>query len=368
MKACKKTARVATANFVLCFFLLFLFLYDPAASSEQLYRSLGLCAGAIVPSLFPFMVISEIFVRSGTVPFLSPVLEGISRKLFGVTGTGGAAAVLGAVCGFPVGAKVAATLYESELITSDEAERIVGFGSLPSAPFVIFAIGEKLFGSMRIGLFIYASVVASALICGALSARGRRKIHSIQKPIALPANMPPTVDIFTESVASAASAVIKICAYVSFFGAAVGGLSSITARLSPIFRAAAFSFLELSGGAAACSSLKDNRLGIVIASAAAGWSGLSVLCQIRSVTRTARGVISMKPYILMKAFSALFCALSAAVCVSVFPSFLPSLPHAEETLSPLPTYPEAFANAVNLFFIVSYLIYLSKKLDTGRKI
>lgn len=366
MNKIKKRIGGVTASFVLCAALLILFLYDPQASSAQLFRGLELCSRSLVPSLFPYMVISEMLVRSGSLSFVAPVLSKLSNRLFGVSGSGATAMLLGAVCGFPVGAKVAAELYEKELITKDEAERLTGFCSLPSAPFLIFAVGEKLFGSRQIGILLYSETVAAAIICGFASARGKRRPPTTREDGSKKA--PPLSDIFTESVSSAAASVLRICAYVAFFSAAVGGISSLATGFSPVLHACLISTLELTSAAAACSSLTDIGLGLVIVSAAAGWSGLSVLCQIRSVTRTARGSISLKPYLLMKVFSAFFCALMTSVSIAVCPSIIPPLPPASDTAILPPVYPMVFGAAANIFFLVSCLIYLCKELDRRRKI
>jgi sporulation integral membrane protein YlbJ len=368
MNRFKKSGRSFTASFVLCSALLILLLYDVRASSQQLYRGLVLCGKSLIPSLFPYMVISEMLVRSGAVSFFAPALSRFSRRIFAISGYGAAAMLIGAVCGFPVGAKITAELYEKELITPQEAERLPGLCSIPSAPFIIIAVGEKLFGSRRIGLFLYSVILLSALLCGVVTARDKMNHTPQRKEFHLPEKLPPLPDVFTDSISSAASSVIKICAYVAFFSAAIGGFSSIAARLSPTLRVGVLSFLELSTAAAACSSLADRRLGIILVSAAAGWSGLSVFCQIRSVTRTARGSIPLRPYISMKAASALFCALLTSICILAFPSLVTSLPPVSDTAALISVYPKEFVSAANVFFIASYLIYLYKKLDRRRKI
>ncbi len=64
---------------------------------------IALCLDVIVPSLFPFFVLSTLTVELGLASYLGKALEGIMRPLFRISGTCAAAVVLGFVGGYPVG-------------------------------------------------------------------------------------------------------------------------------------------------------------------------------------------------------------------------------------------------------------------------
>jgi sporulation integral membrane protein YlbJ len=352
----KKPSNIAT--FVLCLLLFFLFLHAPTESSEQLYRGMRLCAEALIPTLFPFMVISEMIVRSGAVSVISPAIVKITEKLFGISGSGGTAIILGILCGFPIGAKTAAELYDKGAISKEEAERLMGICNLPSPPFIIFAVGEKLFGSRNIGLLLYLNVLAVTMLTGIL-----RKVSYQHQDYVKIDKAEPIYSVFTESVASAAGAVIKVCAYVAFFSGVIGALTPFLEKAPPTLKAAVFSFFELTSGAAACSSLFEKGFGIILASAAVGWSGFSVFCQIFSISRTKRGNISMRYYISSKILSSAICAAISAVFLKLFPSVIPSAPTADDAVSLISLYPDAFICAVDLIFVISIFIYLIKNLD-----
>ena len=113
----KKGSASRTAIFVLCFSLFLLFLFCPKATSAELLRGLKLCADTLIPTLFPYMVISEMLVRSETISFIAPAVGRVSERIFGVSGASGAAMFIGLLCGFPVGAKIIAGLFESGVIS-----------------------------------------------------------------------------------------------------------------------------------------------------------------------------------------------------------------------------------------------------------
>lgn len=368
----EKPKSLPIARFVFCAFLILLFLYDPTASSQHLGRGLTLCFETLIPTLFPFMVISEILVRADIASYASPLFGKPMISLFGVSGAGAAALLLGLICGFPVGGKTAAALYEKGDISKRDAERLMAFCNLPSAPFMIFAVGEKLFGSRALGIFLYLNTVLISLAVGMvfnLFVRKNSNSHYMDTANKNDAETStPLINIFTDSVTSAAGSVINVCAYVSFFTCAVGCLTSFFSKADPIFNAILFSFFELTSGSAACSALGVRVIGVILAAAGAGWSGLSVFFQIFSLSRTRKGDISMKPYLAAKMLTALFCGISAAVAIVICPDLMPEASPDADAMLRISILPEAFISAVNFIFILSLLIYLCKQLDRRQKI
>lgn len=77
-----------------CFILV---LRNSDAAIEYMGRGLTLCARTVIPSLFPFMVISELLVSSGAGEAFGRLFSRIMRWLFGLSGAG-ASAVFWAPC------------------------------------------------------------------------------------------------------------------------------------------------------------------------------------------------------------------------------------------------------------------------------
>ena len=98
----------------------------PEQAMEGAKNGLALCFNVIVPSLFPFFVLSSLVVDLGLAAYLGRALEGIMRPLFRVSGSCSAAVVLGFIGGYPVGARTALQLYQQGLCSKVEAERQIG--------------------------------------------------------------------------------------------------------------------------------------------------------------------------------------------------------------------------------------------------
>ena len=77
---------------------------EPGFASQAARDGIKLCLDVIVPSLFPFFVLSTLTVELGLARYLGKVLEKVMRPLFRLNGACSAAVVLGFVGGYPVGA------------------------------------------------------------------------------------------------------------------------------------------------------------------------------------------------------------------------------------------------------------------------
>ena len=367
MPRTSKTTARATATFVLCSTLLLLFLLNSDTCISEMKRGLSLCAGVLVPTLFPYMIISEMLVRADLGYYLGKLLERPMRRVFGIGGSGAGALALGIVCGFPIGAKTASTLYEKGDISRNECERLLSFCNYPSAPFVAIAVGKKLLGGTALGLFIYAVNIATGLLFGVLSADKKSNLVPLcarEKP----RDVKPFFRIFTDSVASAAGAVISVCALVTFFTCAVGCISAFDLiQGAPVFKAVIFSFFELTSGVAACAALSDRYLAAILTAAAVGWSGLSVLMQIYSSYNGNDTAPSLVPYVKSRLISSVICAAMTALAVTIFPALLPAQIPDEDAFLTLSAIPKAFAYVANTLFILSIPLSFNKKLDRRQR-
>lgn len=295
-----------------CFLLI---LRNSEAAIQYMGRGLTLCAKTVIPSLFPFMVISELLVRSGAGEAFGRIFSRLMRRVFGLSGAGVSAVILGSMCGFPVGARTAVSLYDANLISKSECEHLLTFTNNPSSAFLITAVGVSIFGSKQLGTMLYAVVLGSSFLVGFLA---RFFIRGKGKPAAHPhypsGLHPGGTEMFTSAVSSAANAMLTICAYVIFFSALTGALGSMIAdggHLSETAYTLLCGFLELTGGISEASGHSSVEMALILSAALAGWSGLSVHCQVLSLCG-GRG-LSFKPYLIAKVAQALIAGVAMAL-------------------------------------------------------
>lgn len=312
----KKAERPRWGTFCLVFLLLFslaLLLRRADIASGCMREGLSLCARAVVPSLFPFMVLSELLVASGTGEWLLAPLSRSLGRLLGLSRAGCCAMVLGLLCGFPVGARCAILAYEKGALSRNECERTIACSSIPSSAFLLGTVGTTLWQDARFGIFLYLSAVLGAFLSGILL-YGVQK-HSkkeAEKVIAQPLS-PIRFDagMFPSAIKNATVNTLLICAYVVFFSTLTGAVELILGRFGANENTHAFlsALLELSGGVGASASLADRRLAKVLTGAAVGWSGVSIHCQMLSLCDGHR--LSVRPYLTAKVVQSMVCMLLA---------------------------------------------------------
>ena len=258
---------------ILCGVLVW-FLADAGQLRLEAAKALALCAGTVIPALFPFMAVTGLLVRLGFGQWLAPYMAGLMAPLFRLPGCAGSALLLGLVGGYPIGARTAAELYASGALTRQEAERLLTFCNNSNPVFLISVLGIGVFGSVRAGLWLWLIHVASALVTGLLFrglGRGRR---SVPPPVSFQA--PSLPGAFVASVKDAAAGMVSICAFVTFFYVLVSPLTRLGGHLA----AMAVGVTELFS---LTPLLTCDRTGFILAAGCAGWGGLSVLCQTAAV-------------------------------------------------------------------------------------
>ena len=156
---------------VLCCFSALLLL--PEVSAQAARDAMLLCAQTLIPSLFPFFVLSSLLIACGASELLSALLSPLMRPLFGLSGTGAAALALGLCGGYPVGARTAAELVENGVLSRDEGERLLAFCNNAGPGFLLGVCGAGLFSSSRAGHRIQGCQVDRRY--GAVVLRGTRR-------------------------------------------------------------------------------------------------------------------------------------------------------------------------------------------------
>lgn len=301
----------------------------PEAAMNGAKDGLALCFNVIVPSLFPFFVLSSLVVDLGFAACLGRALEGIMRPLFRVSGSCAAALTLGFIGGYPVGARTALQLYQQGLCSKPEAERLLAFCNNSGPAFILGVVGAGIFGDGRIGLLLYLTHAVASLLVGLLfrfygkDVGGKRDV-SRPKPI-------KTVTFsaaFTGSVSRALQSTLSICAFVLFFAVVIqllshwGALTAL-ARLLALLgfqpdwaQRLVAGLLELSAGVASLG--KEGLRGEVpMAAFMLGWAGLSVHCQVLSFL--ADSGLSAKTYLAGKLCHGLLAAALTWLVTKIAP-------------------------------------------------
>ena len=143
----------------LCTLILFLVIYSKNAINAA-SNALHICMNVLLPSLFPFFVLSKLFISSGGTKIIGNILSPFVRTLFGINKNGATPFVLGVISGYPVGAKCVCELYENRLLTKSEAENLLCFCNNSGPLFVISSVGGLMFSNIKIGIiYIFYKII-----------------------------------------------------------------------------------------------------------------------------------------------------------------------------------------------------------------
>ena len=294
------------ACLVLCGLLIW-FLADAQRVRAAAAAGLGLCARSVIPALFPFMAVSTMLVSMGFGEWAAPRLSGL-MSLYRLPGPAGSALLLGLVGGYPIGARTAAELHKKGLLTAEEAERLLGFCNNSNPVFLISVLGGGIFGSPRAGVYLWLIHLLSALLAGFFFRGSGRPPRRRAPPPRRPADSLSAA--LVEGVKSASSNMVSVCGFVLFFYV----LASPLAALGGPLGAGLTGLLELFS---LTPLLAADRAGFILASACAGWGGVSILCQTAAVLEGSG--LRLRNCVLGKAVQGLLAGvLAAAVSVYLF--------------------------------------------------
>lgn len=285
------------------------FLADAGHLRTAAADALALCAGSVIPALFPFLTVSGLLIALGFGQWAAPLFSGLMTPLFCLPGAAGSALLLGLVGGYPIGAQTAAGLYQAGTLTRSEAERLLAFCNNSNPVFLISVLGAGIFGSVRTGIWLWLIHILSALLTGLLL----RRRTAIRQSAAHAKVAPPQAfsSAFVVSVRSAAMTMLSICAFVTLFYVLAAPLRAMDGWAAPV----SVGLVELFS---LTPLLTADRFGLILASGCTGWGGLSVLAQTAAVLDGSG--LSLRPCLLGKALQGILAtAITAALSGYILP-------------------------------------------------
>ena len=266
--------------------LMALLLLRSQVAAAAVRQGLTLCAQSLLPALFPFFVAVSWAVNCG----LFHTLRSIGIP------TPAAVFFLGALGGYPLGARTVGEAYRGGLLTKEDAECLLSCCNNAGPSFILVVVGQNVFRSTAAGLALWGIHLAAALMVALLFCR-RQTAHTKPPP---PAISPAAA--FIAAVGSAAETMVRLSAFVVFFTVTMALLASFLGTVPPLLAG----FLELTVG---ITALTPHRLGFTMAAGMLGWGGVSVHCQAAAVLSDAD--LSLRYYLLGKALQGLLSATAA---------------------------------------------------------
>ena len=247
---------------------------DAKCATESAKEGIDLCLRTVIPSLFPFFVLSAILnscLLGNTIPFLHPI-----GRLCHVPSGGESLLLLGYMTGYPVGAQLITQAYKEKSLTASTARRLLGFCN-NAGPAFIFGMLSPIFTEKHVPWLLWGIHIASGLIVGSVLPFDDNSNCVIKE--AQPISIGKALQRALRSIAT-------VCSWVVLFRILLGYFNQWFLWRFPLPVQVVFSgILELANGCVALNKLSSAGQKFIIASGILAFGGVCVGMQTASVTQ-----------------------------------------------------------------------------------
>jgi len=289
-------------------YLIYCLIFKFGIIKTEILTALSLWANIIIPSVFPYLIISQYISNS----YLTEKIPGrFISFIFGIHKCSIKAVICSVLCGYPSGAICARTLYDNGEIDIKEAQRLICFTNNAGPLFLISAVGTSLLGSTQDGVVIYLIQLMSSFTYGMITREKNIACHckTIKKHT-------HTKGDFCVFVKNAVNICINICGFMIAAYVMVSAVCIFTEDTLGFFFLKPYikCFFEITAGIKELCVIESKKLIFPLVCGAVSWSGFSVIMQIKSV---AGDILSIKTLCKAKFIQAVFSFL-IALCYKSF--------------------------------------------------
>lgn len=253
---------------------LLVLIFDSRRALEGARSGLELCIQTVIPSLFPFFLLSMQLTNSHwqtnfcSMQFLC--------KVFRIPKTAEAVLIPAFLGGYPVGAKCVADLYQRNQISQKEAQRLLTFCS-NAGPAFLFGMVSGFFPEQKMVWLLWLIHILSAALTSA-TVPAEKTEHNIPQPEKTAGK--PSI------IWSAAKAMCLVCCWVIVFRIIITFLNGWFLWMLPKWlQTLIMGSLELTNGCCELSQITDVNMRFILCSCILAFGGISVLFQTASVTQ-----------------------------------------------------------------------------------
>lgn len=282
-------------------------------------EGLVLWFGSVLPTLLPFMILSNLLIKTHAADLLVRVTGPLFSHIFHISGHGSFAAVTGFLCGYPMGSKTAADLLMEGEISQDEAQYLLSFCNNASP---IFIISYIVLQNLRQERLLIPSLVI-LMISPVLASFIFRPFYShyekdFSKPSssALRADAHEDGNLIDDCIMNGFEMITKVGGYIMLFSILT---TFAKAAFSPegILGNLLLSSLELTGGISllcrSALSASETYFLCMVCTSFGGWCALAqTKCMISGTG------LSIKPYIIQKLVTAMVTSLLCLIYLYFF--------------------------------------------------
>lgn len=296
--------------------LLLFLLSHPTESLESAKAGMTLWLNTLIPTLLPFIILTGVLTHIDGIQKLLPQMEPFFRIVLGVSSWGGYIFILGMLCGYPLGAKLASDLYASRRISKKEALYLTTFCNNPSPAFIITYLGKFCLKDEVPASLIFLSIFSADLVCMLFfrfvvyrNTFSDYPAHVDAGSDEKPSDITSSQNLLDVSIMNGFETITRLGGYILLFSILAGCIRYYQ-PFSAFWQYLLLGFTEITTG---LSLIADSGLPgimrIIISVAATSSGGFCILAQTRSILHRD---LSLLPYAISKCISAVLA--SGLIC------------------------------------------------------
>lgn len=298
---------------------------DGKTALEGAREGVDLCIWTVIPSLFPFFVLSILLTGA----FMGSQLSHIRLfgKLFSLPEATESLLIPAFLGGYPAGAQSIAQAFHQRQLSKETAEQLLAYCN-NAGPAFLFGMTAVHFPQKGMVWLLWLIHICSAILVSIVLPCGNTKGNVTGGKVIS----------FSDAVLSALKVMAQVCGWLVLFRVIIRFLNRWILWIFPIeLQVAVTGLLELSNGCCMLNKIPDVRLRFLICSGMLAFGGLCVTMQTLSVTTG----LSLKRFFLGKVLQTLFSLLLCAGIlwnpICVLPLFIIFLPRKMRNNSRNPT-------------------------------
>ncbi|SFB27065.1 sporulation integral membrane protein YlbJ [Clostridium frigidicarnis] len=306
----------------------------------------------LFPTLFPFLIVTELLIHYGGVNIYSKLIGPFLCKPLKLPKQCSFTLVVSFLCGYPLGAKYSCHLYEENLIETSTFRRLLNIASNGSPLFIIGSVSTSMLNLPSAGIYLLLSNYISCILMAFILKPTDSKIIQVKDSSFKTDNFGSILKISLDNSLSTAlsvgsyiimfSILISILKNTYMFQCIINFLCNILFFLpNEAVKGLTLGMFEMTNGCYILSSASISlKLKLSMISFLCAFSGLSIICQIHSFVYKFKD-ISIARYIFRKfiqgilSFLLTYCTLSlvsldvytmnSSMCTPYWVAFLPIL-------------------------------------------
>lgn len=339
MKNTKSIILSVIIMLISCLFIIF-----PENVTNAAVSAVWRCLYSVIPSLFGFMAISDLIIKTGINRIIAKPFSLISRYIFRIPEEYFPIFLISIIGGYPVGITLISELYSEQKISRKIKEKMSFFCFFPS-PVFLFGMLGGIFPDFAV-YTAYASIVLANIIIAVVSGIGT-PVPSLQKQ---KSEVNFSVEDITSSVINAGCSVMKMSAIIVFFSSFIAAINSagVFRLFSEYQKSIIITALEITNAPSVANAT------LPIMTALLSFGGVSVILQTISLSKKS---LNIKKFLLSRGFASVISYILCYIATKLmnFPLAVslsvPDVTLSVRRISPIPS----------IFLIIMTILLLNKK-------